>query len=80
MDHFKREIGIRLNAGKSDAPQYPVYPGKLHSPYRDHRFAVGEAMYARLGIERSNKMERMNWFAENYRFFGAPEALFVFVD
>ncbi|MEL7282711.1 MAG: nitroreductase [Pseudomonadota bacterium] len=80
MHRFRRQMSTRLDQGQSDTPEYPVYPPDLHPPYRDHRFAVGEAMYARLGIERSNKAERLNWFAENYRFFGAPDALFVFVD
>ena len=79
MHQFKRQMSARLDQGQSDTPEYPVYPSNLHSPYRDHRFAVGEAMYTRLGIARSNKPKRLNWFAENYRFFGAPEALFVFV-
>ena len=37
-------------------------------------------MYARLGIPREDKMARLEWFANNYQFFGAPMAVFVAVD
>ena len=50
------------------------------APYRDRRFAIGEAMYARLGIPREDKAARRQWFARNYQFFGAPLALFCTVD
>jgi nitroreductase len=63
-----------------NTPEYPVYPPKLHEPYRTRRFEVGEAMYARLGIPREHKAARLNWFAQNADFFGAPAAAFVFVD
>lgn len=62
------------------APEYPVYPQPLKEPYRSQRFAVGEAMYERLGIPREDKMARLAWFANNFQFFGAPVAAFVAVD
>ena len=46
------------------------------APYRDYRFQLGEAMYASLGITREHKAQRLQWFARNYQFFGAPMALF----
>ena len=63
-----------------DPPEYPIYPPDLAPPWRDRRFAVGEAMYARLGIPREDKAARRRWFANNYDFFGAPLALFCSVD
>jgi nitroreductase len=50
------------------------------APYRDRRFAVGEDMYALLGVPRDDKAGRLRWFARNYQFFGAPLALFCTVD
>lgn len=80
--------GVRMAAFKAemvekttvDTPEYPVYPQPLKEPYRSQRFAVGEEMYARLGIPREDKMARLKWFANNYQFFGAPVGVFVFVD
>ena len=63
-----------------ESPEYDIYPKELISPYRDNRFAIGEAMYARLGIPREDKAARLRWFARNYQFFGAPMALFCSVD
>lgn len=60
--------------------EYPVYPPNLHEPYRSRRFAVGEAMYAGIGVPREDKAARLRWFARNLSFFGAPCALFVHVD
>lgn len=63
-----------------DAAQYRVYPPDLAEPYRTRRFAVGEQMYALLGVERGDRPGRLAWFANNFRFFGAPAAIFCFVD
>ncbi len=83
MGRFKAVMEERL-AGKprpgGDRPQYAVYPPNLKEPYRSTRFAVGEQMYALLGIEREDRPARLQWFANNFRFFGAPAAIFCFVD
>ena len=60
--------------------EYAVYPLHLRSPWRERRFQVGEAMYARLSIPREDKDARRRWFAHNFDFFGAPMALFCSVD
>jgi nitroreductase len=64
----------------SESTEYDIYPKVLPSLYKDRRFAVGEELYARLGIPREDKMARMMWFARNFQFFGAPVALFCTVD
>jgi len=63
-----------------EAAEYAVYPHPLIEPYRTRRFEVGEEMYALLGIAREDRPARLRRFAENYRFFGAPAAIFCFVD
>jgi nitroreductase len=63
-----------------EAPAYDIYPSPLHDPYRSSRFKVGEDMYATLGIERDDKAGRLAQFAKNLDFFGAPAAIFCFVD
>ena len=45
-----------------------------------NRFTVGEQMYELLGIPREDKTARLLRMAENYKFFGAPCALFCYVD
>jgi nitroreductase len=60
--------------------EYDIYPANLWEPYRTNRFALGEAMYATLGIARDDKAGRLAQFAKNDDFFGAPAGLFCFID
>ncbi|MBP0621672.1 nitroreductase [Cupriavidus consociatus] len=68
------------HAPKGEDREYHVYPPELVAPYRDRRFAVGEALYHSLGIPREDKARRLAQFASNFTFFGAPMALFCTVD
>ncbi|MEP6784901.1 MAG: nitroreductase [Sphingomonadales bacterium] len=80
MTRLKGIMRETLASGGTETPEYDIYPRDLVSPYRDRRFAVGEAMYAHIGIPREDKAARRMWFARNFAFFGAPAALFVTVD
>lgn len=71
---------MKLRLGQPDPAEYDIYPAGLTEPYRTSRYAVGEQMYAALGIERDNKALRLQWLARNFEFFGAPTALFCFID
>lgn len=63
-----------------DRPEYEIYPKELSEPYRTNRFTIGEQMYATLGIPREDKDGRRRQFAHNNDFFGAPAAIFCYVD
>ena len=80
LARFKALMQERLASGVPETPAYAIYPPALHSPYRERRFGVGEAMYAYIGIARANRDARLAWFANNFNFFGAPAALFCTVD
>lgn len=80
MTRLKAIMADRLASGATEAPGYDVYPRDLVAPYRDRRFAVGEAMYAKIGIPRDDRAGRRTWFARNFDFFGAPAAYFCTVD
>ena len=84
LDELKSIMQRRLQevaAGdRSEQPEYDIYPKELVAPYRDYRWQLGEAMYASLGIPREDKAARLQWFARNYQFFGAPLALFCSID
>lgn len=80
MERLKGIMLAKLAGGATETPEYDIYPRELVAPYRDRRFAVGEAMYAEIGIPRADKAARRMWFARNFAFFGAPLALFVTVD
>lgn len=61
-------------------PEYAIYPAQLGEPYRTQRYTIGEQMYALLGVPREDKVGRAQHFARNFDFFGAPAALFCYVD
>ena len=65
---------------RGGVPEYHIYPPALTEPYRTRRFAVGEAMYATIGIPRENKAARLMQFVRNWEFFGAPVGLIVSID
>jgi nitroreductase len=78
------EAMTRFRALIADRPgepaEYEIYPPNLWEPYRTNRFALGEAMYATMGIAREDKAGRFAQFAKNRDFFGAPAALFWYID
>jgi len=80
LARFRTVMAERLQQGPADPPEYDVYPPNLHEPYRTQRFELGEALYALLGIPRADKAARLRQFGRNYDFFGAPAALFCFID
>ena len=60
----------------------PVYPdlNAIDPVYNARRKRVGEMMYDKVGIPKEDRAGRMLWFANNYRFFGAPVGLFLIID
>ncbi len=73
----KKSIAENPFANESDLK---VYPENLWGPYRSRRFAVGEEMYALLGVAREDKMARIAHLQRNFDFFGAPVGLFFTLD
>jgi len=66
---------------QGETPEYHVYPKGLSSPYSDRRVQFGIDLYeGHLGIQRDDKEKRGKWFERNFQFFGAPLALFCYVD
>lgn len=65
---------------KGEPTDRPIYPPDLWGVYNARRKRVGEMMYEALGIPRDDKAGRRAWFSNNFRFFGAPVALFFVID
>jgi len=80
LDELKAIMRQRIAEAPAGEPtEYDIYPKVLPDPYKGYRFAVGEELYRALGIPREDKAARMQWFARNFQFFGAPVALFCSV-
>ncbi|MFB7288868.1 nitroreductase [Actinacidiphila glaucinigra] len=81
LAELKKRAGERVIAGDAwDEPEYEQYPPALRSPYRERRAAFGEQRYSALGIQRQDLEARQRAAAANWDCFGAPVALFCYVD
>jgi nitroreductase len=69
-----------VEAPGGEPVDYKIYPDNLWSPYRERRYKIGEDLYASLSIPREDKAGRARQFARNFQFFGAPMALFCYID
>lgn len=77
MAAFRRHMAEQPS---SKTMEYDIYPANLWDPYRTYRYELGEQMYATIGIGRDDKPGRLRQFARNMDFFGAPAAIFCFID
>ena len=81
LAELKKRAGERLAAGDSwDEPEYEMYPPALNSPYHERRSAFGAQRYGALGIPREDVEARQRASAANWDCFGAPAALFCYID
>ena len=60
---------------QSDYPMIAAYPAELQPRSRK----VGKELYGLLGVARGDKVARDEQWANNYKFFGAPVEVFVFI-
>jgi|TARA_B110001450_G_scaffold185922_1_gene173965 nitroreductase len=79
-DSMNRFLKFQLDFNEPETSAYDIYPHKLKEPYRTSRFELGEQMYGLLGIGREDKEGRIKQVMKNFEFFGAPAAIFCFVD
>ncbi len=69
--------GALLAPPPGETPDHMGYPSPLPSPWRERRYANGEALYEALEIPRENKSGRLAQVARNFGFFDAPVGLLV---
>lgn len=65
---------------KGEGLENPIYPNPLKETYDERRRKCGEDMYAAIGVSRENKQGRLQQFARNYDFFGAPVGIILATD
>ncbi|QHC27034.1 nitroreductase [Streptomyces sp. GS7] len=81
LAELKRRAGERVAAGDPwDEREYEMYPPSLKSPYHERRSAFGHERYSALGIARDDWEARQRAAAANWDCFGAPAALFCYID
>ncbi|SDZ25577.1 Nitroreductase [Saccharopolyspora shandongensis] len=81
LAEVKKRTAERLAAGDpGDEREFEMYPPGLKSAYRERQIAAGEQRYAALGIARRDEQARRKAVAANWDCFGAPAALFCYID
>ena len=81
LTSLKKAATERVAAGEPwDEREYVMYPPALHSPYRERRAAFGRERYSALGVAREDWEARARAAIANWDCFGAPAALFCYVD
>jgi nitroreductase len=81
LARLKKIAVERVAAGDPwDEREYVMYPPDMTSPYADRRAAFGKERYAALGIERGDWEARIRAAIGNWDCFGAPAALFCYID
>lgn len=56
------------------------YAGKYHDIYKVRQYDAAQRLYAAMGVEREDKAGRNEAFMRNFEFFGAPHAVFLFMN
>ncbi|MFD5753997.1 nitroreductase [Streptomyces sp. NPDC127044] len=81
LGELKELAGGRVTARDPwDEREYEMYPPTLKSPYRERRSAFGAERYSALGIAHEDWEARQRAASANWRCFGAPAALFCYID
>jgi nitroreductase len=76
----KRATGRVADGVLWDDREYVMYPPAMKARYRDRREAFGNERYSALGIAREDWEARQRAAIANWDCFGAPAALFCYID
>lgn len=81
LEQLKKVAVERVAVGDPwDEREFQMYPPELVAPYRERRSRFGKERYAALGIAREDWEARQRAAIGNWECFGAPAALFCFID
>lgn len=70
---------LLLEASPQDSPEYQLVPRGLPKFYKERRDTIVERRMQAAGIARNDEAGRAQFQKRNFRFYGAPAAMFTFV-
>jgi nitroreductase len=79
LAELKRKTRESLK-GARESGEFKVYPDQLPDTFNTRRKKNGEDLYASIEVPREDKAGRLQQFARNYEFFGAPVGLIFAID
>ena len=74
---LEKAIFSHIANGGRPNPHFPPGGKGLTGAYKDRQRACGFSYYSTMGVERNDEKGRMELAALNWKFFGAPHALFL---
>ncbi|HEY3869875.1 MAG TPA: nitroreductase [Actinocrinis sp.] len=81
LAELKQRASERFAAGDpGEEQEFDFYPPDLKPPYLERKFQAGAKRFSALGIARADEGARNRHIAENWSCFGAPAALFCYID
>lgn len=81
METFRDVMDRRVEEAPEGEPMPSFfYPDQLTQAQKRRRHRNGEILYGALGIDRNDAEARRRWNLLNFRFFGAPSGIFLFLD
>ncbi|HEX7819532.1 MAG TPA: nitroreductase [Sphingobium sp.] len=79
LERVRAALVEASSAGRPVVEDFPQHAG-YRGVHRDRQIGSAKALYGALGIERGDKAGRIKAALDNFRFFGAPHAAFVFLS
>jgi nitroreductase len=81
LNELKERVAARIaNADRGDQSEVAAYPSPLANPYRKRLEQFGQRRYGILGIDHRDHVARAQVRAGNWKCWGAPTALFCYLD
>ena len=78
MRELRETMAARAFAQDERGPDIPR--PEWPSPYQERRRANGISLYKTLGIQKDDVERQLQWFVDMYRFFDAPNAIFIYTE
>lgn len=69
---LSEQLLTQITAGEQPNPVFQPGDYGLSDVYKARQVACAKVLYAKLGIDRSDKVQRFQQTMENWKFFGAP--------
>lgn len=78
-DELRKKMKDAFMKGKSMSPDFSALP-KFEGLMRNRQMECAQALYGAMGIERGDRVARMQATGRNYEFFNAPHIAFICMD
>ena len=77
-DNLRQRLSQAALEPAAHAPDYP-YDGRYEGAFLERQHGAAAQLHGAMGIARDDKAGRARSFMQNFNFFGAPHAAFVFM-